>query len=492
MEDATNYNILVVDDDYSTAYAIKNLLEVEGYQSVESVFSGNEALEFLKTHRVDLILLDIMMEGMSGYEVCKIVKGDEKLKEISIVFLSAKGSVEDKTKGLDLGASDYVSKPFDSSELLARVKAVLRERTLQRKLATSETRYKILIETLNEGVIAIDENMNVSYVNPYLEKMLEGTRDEIIGKNFSIFVDEKSKETVSKQFAGLSEGKSTNFEMEFRSKRGNRIPVMVRSTPYYIDGAFAGAFQIVLDLTEQKNLEKKKRELEQARSNLIAMIVHDLKNPIASIYGFSELLLKGLAGQIAEKPKDYLNHILHDSERVLELVNEMLDLSKLEAGQMKFQIISIELFTALTPSIEKFKSIALEKGITLVINFPEGLPKVNVDPDKVNRILVNLLSNAVKHTKGGKITVDAEKFLYKGKYFIKVGVKDTGEGIPAKDLPFIFEPYRQSDTGSMKKGGTGLGLTIVKRFVEAHGGNVFVESKIGVGSTFSFTIPASQ
>jgi signal transduction histidine kinase len=235
-------------------------------------------------------------------------------------------------------------------------------------------------------------------------------------------------------------------------------------------------------------IQQKSRELEVAnrhKSEFLANMSHELRTPLNAIIGFSEVLLQGIFGDINEKQREYLDDVLSSGKHLLSLINDILDLSKIEAGRMELERSEFSLAAALDSGLTIVRERAIRHGITLRAVLSPDLPRIDADERKVKQIVYNLLSNAVKFTPdGGSVEVHAAR---EGDA-VRVDVRDTGIGIAAEDQALVFQEFRQVGRERSREG-TGLGLTLSKRFVELHGGRIWLESTPGKGSTFSFTLP---
>jgi signal transduction histidine kinase len=239
-----------------------------------------------------------------------------------------------------------------------------------------------------------------------------------------------------------------------------------------------------------REIEDKSRQIEAAnrhKSEFLANMSHELRTPLNAIIGFSEVLQERLFGELNEKQAEYTSDILTSGQHLLSLINEILDLSKVEAGRMELELASFDLPLAIDNARTFVRERAVKHGITLDVDVDERLGEYVGDERKIKQILLNLLSNAVKFTpEGGRISITANK-VDNG---AEISVSDTGIGIPPAEQPTIFEEFRQvGGDYAHKKEGTGLGLTLAKKFVELHGGRIWVESEIGKGSSFTFTLP---
>jgi signal transduction histidine kinase len=213
---------------------------------------------------------------------------------------------------------------------------------------------------------------------------------------------------------------------------------------------------------------------------------HELRTPLNAIIGFSEVLLERLFGELNPKQADYLQDILDSGKHQLTLVNDILDLSKVEAGRMELDLTSFSLKETINSSAAMLRERATRRGIVLEVECDLSHDTIDADQRKVKQVLFNLLSNAVKFTpEGGRITVRARE----SSDVVEISVQDTGVGIAPEDQERIFEEFAQASSGKSMEASTGLGLTLAKRFVELHGGVMTVKSAVGQGSTFTFSLP---
>jgi signal transduction histidine kinase len=236
----------------------------------------------------------------------------------------------------------------------------------------------------------------------------------------------------------------------------------------------------------------KSRQLEvasQHKSEFLANMSHELRTPLNAIIGFSEVLGERLFGELNEKQDEYLKDIHVSGQHLLSLINDILDLSKIEAGRMELELTDFHLPAALDSALTLVRERAGRRGIALHINTDASLNYIRADERKVRQVVLNLLSNAIKFTpERGRIEVRTK--LMNGS--VEVSVSDTGVGIATEDQDAIFEEFRQVGTADKKVEGTGLGLALSRKFVELHGGRIWVKSEVGVGSTFTFTIPVRR
>ena len=216
---------------------------------------------------------------------------------------------------------------------------------------------------------------------------------------------------------------------------------------------------------------------------------HELRTPLNAVIGFSEVLTERMFGELNEKQDEYVRDIYASGTHLLSLINDILDLSKIEAGRMELELADFHLPQALENALVLVRERALRRGITLEQSIDPRLGEIQGDERKVKQVLLNLLSNAIKFTpEGGKMEIRAVP----GDRSVEVSVSDTGVGIAPEDQDAIFEEFRQVGTAAKKVEGTGLGLALSRKFIELHGGRIWIASEIGVGSTFTFTLPVRR
>jgi len=237
------------------------------------------------------------------------------------------------------------------------------------------------------------------------------------------------------------------------------------------------------------------QEADRVKSNFLATVSHELRTPLTSVIGYSEMLLEGIAGELNDEQREYVRTVMEKGDQLLQLITGILDISRMEAGEMKIDKHPFDLDEVVTVALSTIAPHARRKKLVMACTVPPSLPLVLGDRDKIRQVLLNLLGNAVKFTpEGGKVEVAATLApllpAADSMRAVRVSVRDSGIGVPPEHQKRVFDPFFQVDNSSTREyGGTGLGLSIVKRLVEAHGGVVWVDSEAGKGSTFSFTVP---
>ncbi|HEV8714506.1 MAG TPA: PAS domain S-box protein, partial [Candidatus Binatia bacterium] len=374
---------------------------------------------------------------------------------------------------------------------------VVERKQAEEALQESQERYRSLFEDANDAIATMALDGTVTSMNRSIQAMLGWSEEEMMGQHYSRFITPASaaraEERTRRSLAG--EKQPSAYELDLVSKDGRIIFGETRSR-FIRDkaGAPIGVQTILRDITERKRAEAElqtAKEVAEAatrhKSEFLANMSHELRTPLNAIIGFSEVLLEEMFGDLNEKQEEYLQDVLSSGRHLLSLINDILDLSKVEAGKMELEPGVFNLKELLEGSLVMVKERALAHGIALSLEIAKDIDTFIGDERKVKQVVFNLLSNAVKFTPDkGKVGITAKKT----DGAVQVSVWDTGIGIAAEDQQQIFEEFQQVGKGSTgKTEGTGLGLTLTKRFVELHGGTLWVDSTPGRGSTFTFTLP---
>ena len=351
---------------------------------------------------------------------------------------------------------------------------------LYEEVRTKEKELAYQIDHASDPIFNLDAEGRFTLFNRAAEALSGYWREEILGRPYTDLFCPDYHDGVADLLAKTGGEGSRPYEVEILTKDGERVPVEIRLAPLYRDGQVIGAQVIARDIRERK-------QLEQMREDFIASVSHDLRTPLASITGFTEVLLSEAPGPLTEVQQEFLDIIAESGERLLKLVNQILDVSKLDSGRFELHPAPVDLRLMVKSLVDQIRPLATKKQIALEVEIASDLPVITADPDRMERVLANLLSNAVKFTpEGGSVRV---RLMCNGEA-IRCEVSDTGIGIPSEDLPHLFERFRRASNAQKRRvKGAGLGLYISKAIVEAHGGEIGVESRLGEGTTFWFTLP---
>ncbi len=362
--------VLIVDDDAANLEVLRRRLQWQGHE-VEMANSGEEALRALGKSVFDLVLLDVIMPEMDGFEVLRHMKADPALQDLPVIMISALSDLQAVVRCIEAGAEDYLTKPFNPTLLKARIGACLEKKR-------SRDREFVLFQEVQENY-------------------------------------------------------------------------------------------------------KRHQDLEKLRDDMRNMIVHDLRTPLTAVIMGVEMLEKD--GNLSPTQHDVMSIAVGGGKTLLGMINDLLDVEKMESGSSLIQHEPLSAYVLVAAAIDQVATLAADGRTALVTNIAPGIPAFSGDAGKLTRTLVNLIANAIKFTHAGTVTVSASF----DDATIRFAVTDTGDGIPAEAFERIFEKFGQLDT--QNRVGTGLGLAFCKLAVEAHEGQIAVASVLGVGSTFSFTIP---
>ena len=343
------------------------------------------------------------------------------------------------------------------------------------KMNYERARLDLVLSSMFEGVIVTDEFENIILMNPSLRKLFFVDSNPE-GKNaLEVFRNTALQEVLDKI---IKKGQRLIIEEIVINMPEEKI-LKVSGVSIGRDNKLEGAILVFHDITELRRLEK-------IRQEFVANVSHELRTPISSIKGYSETLLEGALDD-KDHAREFINIIYQDSNRLAKLIEDLLDLSKIESGRINLTFIPIDPVLAVKRIVAIMEKQAKAKSIDIKVALPANLPKILADETGFSQVVINLLDNAIKYTeKSGVITISARV----ADKSLQIEIADTGIGISEKDLPRIFERFYRADKGrSRELGGTGLGLSIVKHIVQAHGGQVWVTSVLGQGSIFNFTIP---
>lgn len=375
----------------------------------------------------------------------------------------------------------------------------------------SDQRIRELLEAAPDAILQVDEGGRIILLNRVAEQMFGYSREELLGQPVEMLIPPELRARHQAHRHAYRQhptrrSMGIGMTLEGLRKDGTRFPAEISLSPSSTEEGFR-ITAIIRDVTERRlneerlrqvqeaytrELELRTREMERAnrlKSEFLASMSHELRTPLHTIIGFSELLAEQLHGPLNEKQLRFVNHIYRDSLHLLDLINDILDLSKIEAGRLELRPEVFDFTEVVKESLSTVQAQAVAKSISIEtsVNVPQA---IEADRVRLRQILVNLLSNAVKFTpNGGRVRIEAAL----DGAFVITSVTDTGVGIPKEEHKAVFDKFHQ--VGHTTKGvreGTGLGLSITRSLVEQHGGSIWLESEPGRGSRFTFTLPLRQ
>jgi signal transduction histidine kinase/CheY-like chemotaxis protein len=536
-----------VDDSPFQRDFISASLRESGFD-VATADNGVEALNRLYERLPDAIVSDVMMPELSGYQFCRIVKNDPRTRSIPVVLLTSLSQQQDRFWGRQAGADRYLVKDESMGAIVETVEEVLKEAREKgagpgsgagAATGITETAAKsrlgsILEDLLFEATIAnrVRELLRLAQDPARLSAGLFDFLHEVFRfklgalmvrspRSVSLHLDVTpdighpgAREVVWKEMCrhvpGIEEG-TVAWSIRGGHRRSKIFPVFASKVvvPVRVAEELPGVLLLMDEGAESFGVEERKtlavveRELEAVltflsardeteavKADFMSMIVHDLRSPLAGILAGSDILKGGMAGEMTEDQKQVVEILSSSSRRLMTLVNEVLDMSRIEAGRLTLHRGEARPEAMVRRAVDESRFLAVEKQQALDAAVPEGLAVLHVDQEKVEQVLINLVTNAVKFTPvGGKVHVSAEAV----RNGVRFTVSDTGPGLSPEEQRHLFEKY--SELAGRKKTelkGTGLGLFICKSVVEAHGGTIGVDSAQGKGSVFHFTLPTGK
>ena len=480
--------ILVVDDEKSIRDGCHRVLTGKGYD-VSTAENGQQALDILTKEAVDIILLDLKMPVMNGEEVLE--KSHDQYPDIPVIIITGHGTVDTAVECMKKGAYDFITKPFQIDEFLLTIKRAAEKKNLEQKarqfqeenirnlydLNLEKTRLKTIINCLANGVMVTNRNHEVVLHNPALMRLMEISKNIENPIPLKSIIDNKDFMATLKQIQSNEASESEFVSQEINT--GKNILRAISAPALGPDNSIVGTVTVLEDISAFK-------QLDEMKSDFVNMVAHELRSPLVSIRQQNSVLVEGLAGPLQEKQQGFLEKGMKKIDSLLELINDLLDIAKIEAGKAIQHQVPINIGQMISDTVSLMEPRAKEQGITLTYSCHDLKP-VMADPKNIEEIFNNLITNAINYSPdGGNVTVSAQGF---GEY-LEIKVIDTGVGIPPEELPKIFDKfYRVKSPKTRQVMGTGLGLAIVKGVVEAHRGTIDVESVPDKGTTFRILLP---
>ncbi len=532
--------VLLVEDDAIDSQLVKRLLASCSQPvefTAESVESLSEAIECIGSRDYDIVLLDLGLPDSSGVETVRkvseinphipiivltglhdeetgllaiengatdyLMKGpllenilvrtvlyalermkrdklildtNRRLQETSQELLRAKQDLENKNEALEKAHKELESRVEQRTAELSETNELLNKEIAERKqvenaLRGSEANLHKVIVGNPDGIVIVDKNVIVRFVNPAAESLFGRKNEELLGQTFGfpVVLDKATEVEVIHKDGELVVAEMRMVEMDWEGKK-----------------AYLASLH---DITERKEAEEKIKETMAIKSEFISMASHELRTPLTAIKEGIRLVIQEQTGELNDEQKEFLEIVERNVVRLARLINDILDFQKLESGRMDVDIQENDMNEIVKEIKETMTSLSNEKGLNLITELDDTIPRIKFDRDKITQVLTNIVNNAITFTEQGSVTISTNK----GDNVIEVSVSDTGPGIKKEDLPKLFNEFEQLARGSERKtGGSGLGLAISRKIIKKHNAKIWAESEPGKGTTFHFVLPIKE
>lgn len=498
--------IVIVDDEPMVTKTLSMLLGLEGFNSVASFNNPREALEYLKNNEIDLIISDFIMPELNGIEFLE--KAKKTQKEVTTILLTGYADKENAIRAInEIGIFKYIEKPWDNNNFILNVKNALertrlkkelnskmqelelankklekysqnleetvKERTIE--LTTANSKLNALITSCADGIVTFDSNLKILDLNNTAVEMFGQKKEELLSVNlFELAVCEQK--TFSKANLDISKSLFLRNYSIINYKKDTKVPVEISIAPVK-DSNNNFYVAVIRDVSYQK-------ENERLRDDFMATLTHDLRTPLLATISGIEFILDKSLGEINQKQADLFSAMKKSSEDMLGLVNALLEVYRYEAGKNYLCKTKFDIVKLTKECIDELTPLSKKANIELRYKPKENEIFINADKNEIRRVAVNLIGNAIKHSqKGTSADISTVK---KGKDFI-FSVKDDGIGLEEADCEKLFNRFSQG-TNQKRSSSTGLGLYLSRQIIEAHGGKIYVESKLNKGSKFTFEL----
>jgi PAS domain S-box-containing protein len=532
--------VLVVEDEGIEALDIQQRLIRLGYCVPVIALSGEEALQKVEETGPDLVLMDIMLHGaLDGVEAAAVIQARF---DIPVIYLTAYADEDTLQRAKTTVPYGYIVKPFQERELQITIEMALYKHKMERKLKESEKWFSTTLRSIGDAVITTDRNGNVSFLNPVAESLLGWKLDEVANvKLTEIFkiINRDSRRPVENPVTKvLANGHIVGLANHtiLIARDGTEIPIDDSAAPIKDDqGNIIGVVLVFRDITEREKAEEAlrraydeleervrertvdleltnqqlKKEIEQrslaeerlqeqnielenaclAKDRFLANMSHELRTPLNAVIGFTGTLLMKLPGPLTEEQEKQLQNISTSAKHLLSLINDLLDLAKIESGKVQLNLEPVSCRAVIEEVAATLQSMAESKGLRLLVDIPDQDPMVNTDRRALSQILLNLVHNAIKFTEKGAVRLELRCRIKDGFERVEFDVIDTGIGIKPEEQARLFQAFTQVEpSGLHSYDGAGLGLHLSKKLADLLNGRIIFQSEYGKGSKFTLII----
>ncbi|MEH1898599.1 MAG: response regulator [Nostoc sp.] len=503
--------ILHVDDNEANRYIVSRILQNAGFTVVEAA-TGAAGLKAVVEHQPALVVLDVKLPDIGGFEVCRQIKANPETAFIPVLHLSASFiQSQDKAEGLDSGADAYLVQPVEPIELLATVRSLLRIRRAEEAALSSAREWQTTFDSINDSVCLVDREGIILRCNRAMMQVFCKPAHEILG---CVHHELMGAELGIGDGACFRRAKETHQRQVLEFQSTERWFAKTIDPVLDEHGTLTGAVLILSDITERKrasallqeqnerlnrlmvSLQQQTEQAQQAnriKDEFLAVLSHELRSPLNPILGWARILQT--SQQDAAKTQYALETIERNAKLQAQLIEDLLDVSRILQGKLSLNTVPVGLTFTIKAALEIVRLAAEAKSIQIKTIFEPNVGQVLGDSGRLQQVVWNLLSNAIKFTsQGGRVEVRLERMNEVDTHpseYTQITISDTGRGISADFLPYVFDYFRQADgTTTRRFGGLGLGLAIVRHLVELHGGTVQAASPgEGQGATFTVKFP---
>lgn len=474
--DFQNTQLLIVDDIEVNIELLKEVLKPFG-MTPTCYTDPSKALEIINSQKFDLIILDIMMPYITGFEFAEKLKESEYNPNTPIIFISALDGKENKLKGYNLGTYAYIEKPFDIQTTRVQIYNILKIKKLQDSLFNEKEKLDNIFKFSDNEIILADRNFNImSNSNRYTTPLSDRNR------NFIDLINKINPEKIVNYILDFQSMPQENLSVKIQFKNillNKDIPTDINISKIFTENNTLNGYLIMVrDVSQEISIQNQKE-------TFIATLTHDLKTPIRAQIRALELILDNKFGVIDNNLTEILKEVLNSCKFMQYMTDNLLTKYKTENGQLNIVKEKNSMYELIKNNSENLKYLIEQKNQKIKIFYNTNIKELDFDSYEIERVLNNLIINASEYTQeNGEIIIKVEE----KDQFLQVSVSDNGWGIPKEDLEKIFDEYISS-AKKFRKVGSGLGLYICKRIIEEHNGEIFVNSEEGKGSEFIFTLP---